>query len=92
MFIDAIIKYIGILKDDTAIYISNAYPTCVISLHSVTHFSTFVVRVQRQDEVDELINLNLIFHILILAPATIRRIVICNPCPNDGMSDILSSN
>jgi len=57
----------------------SAYPACVISRDTINDFSAFALCAQREDSLVNVINLNMIFHVLTLAPNELTHMVhLCN--------------
>ena len=79
MFIEALEDMIGMDKDLEIMNMIAAYPACVISHDTIDDFSAFAVCAQREDGDYVMTNLNMIFHVLVLAPNELTHMVhLCN--------------
>ena len=79
LFIDALQDEIGMDQDIQIMNMISSYPACVLSRDTVNDFSAFAVCAQREDDFVNVTNLNMIFHVLTLAPNELTHMVhLCN--------------
>ena len=89
IFIDALQDDIGMDQDIQIMNMISSYPACVLSRDTVNDFSAFAVCAQREDGLVNVTNLNMIFHVLTLAPNELTHMVhLCNCREADSDNDI----
>ena len=89
LFIDALQDEIGMDQDIQIMNMISSYPACVLSRDTVNDFSAFAVCAQREDDLVKITNLNMIFHVLTLAPNELTHMVhLCNRTESVSNIDI----